>query len=644
MALRGKNNKGTTLVEVLVVIVIFLVGILAILNIFPTGLRIISQQRDKLVAQQLNKSFLQNENGKSNGLAEQILPVRYQLVSGQLQVLEDPTRRPTDLGLNASSIDANGLATINGTTAGHWGLLSGANVFREVVNETHVVPAPRAVGAQYGGLLLLNYGPMLQGTDLAAPALTYSPKFSVTSDALLLTQGVPGTAQLQDYQCFLDGADQTTATLYMPRFNTAAGKYSTFTVRLSATINVVASGTVQQRDLIFTTKVNSDPSGTYYPYVLKNEADFKATIAPSDQLLSVDPNSVVVVRNYDLDTNAGTWDAISSYTYKMVDTVGASLLFNPSLKDKTEYRPSGSVPPIVKVSYNVYDWRIIRDDFRIPTVATQPVSLMMRSIVSLSRQMADGKAYKGLNVPLPSWDGTTVGTENRDFALVDTETGGVYLPDSYNVDYTQGVISFLNADASAASFQMKLILPGSMSPTTINAGGRSVRALYRANGEWAPQWLRASAVYRNVAGTPGAGQYYIGGSGMLGGSTARIYFPWADLGQTVEFDQITYTASGTKKVLRAQSLPVVFTSDSLGAPYVDIRTLDPDPTSAIDMTDGYGVRGVHGTSVTARTVWNQGAFLLGSDGAQNAKQFDSYRQDFKTLQQTTTILGGSVLR
>ena len=51
--MKRNRRAGTSLVELLVVIVVFLIGILAILQIFPGGLRVLATSRSNAVARQL---------------------------------------------------------------------------------------------------------------------------------------------------------------------------------------------------------------------------------------------------------------------------------------------------------------------------------------------------------------------------------------------------------------------------------------------------------------------------------------------------------------------------------------------------------------------------------------------------------------
>ena len=56
---RNRHRLGTTLVEVLVVIVVFLVGILAVIQIFPKGYQILLLTRGKSVSQALARDTME---------------------------------------------------------------------------------------------------------------------------------------------------------------------------------------------------------------------------------------------------------------------------------------------------------------------------------------------------------------------------------------------------------------------------------------------------------------------------------------------------------------------------------------------------------------------------------------------------------
>src|SRR5436305_6168395 len=97
------HRKGTSLVEVLVVIVIFLIGILAIAQIFPGGFRVLANTRAISVASTLAESEL-NRVQASGQMPEMVIPILYQPAGGTTVVIADPNRTEDDLGPQGQSI------------------------------------------------------------------------------------------------------------------------------------------------------------------------------------------------------------------------------------------------------------------------------------------------------------------------------------------------------------------------------------------------------------------------------------------------------------------------------------------------------------------------------------------------------------
>ena len=81
---------GTTLIEVLVTIVVFLVGILAIAQIFPGGVKILNRTRNTSMAVAMAKSQLEMMAAKPELVPEQILPLEIVNVGGVYTPVENP--------------------------------------------------------------------------------------------------------------------------------------------------------------------------------------------------------------------------------------------------------------------------------------------------------------------------------------------------------------------------------------------------------------------------------------------------------------------------------------------------------------------------------------------------------------------------
>jgi len=686
----GERRQGTSLIEMLVTIVVFVVGILAVIQVFPGGIRILAQQRDRLIAMQLLKSQIAEEQGRSDGTPSQILPVAYTPQSGGVvQITADPTRTPDDLGAQPSAVSANGVVSVSGSPVGYWPLVSGANVYREIVREGHVIPTPRVIGNSaaygssgvlYGGLLLLNYGPILSSTDLAlkhalsldgiSSAVTLQPIFPISQSAasnvvvesndMVQQSGLPGSTTPQSYVYYAgSGVDNNNAyleTLYVEA-PTVSGATNEYDVRFSADFMVGTK--IQRRDIEYTMEANANTAGGYFEDLISTDAassadppDAAFLAAVPDHataaLVNIDPATIRVDRIFRKVAIGTAFDAADPYEYSIplingvmpAETSSLGLiLFSPYSSNLYEDLPSGRTPLRAQVTYDVYDWRIIRHDFRAPDVGTSSTlnySFPYRSLRAPNSILPDRSIYEGLNVPT---DVDPNGAET--FLLIDAETGGIYLPSdptshvaNYTVDYTRGILTFPSAE-------MEIQYPGSASVQMVNVAGRPLRAMFMLNGDWAAQVQKASADYdETYSALPGAGQFYIG-DGLLAGSGTRIYFPRADLGQVVRFDEIDYLTTGGPKTLRGQSMQITSANNDADGPFVDVKSLDSTATH-LDTSDGYGgVMGVHGASLSMRAVWeDNGVLMLGTNPSTNVGLLDTYRESYHSMRQATSFLGG----
>jgi hypothetical protein len=123
---------GTTLVEVLVVIVILLVGILAVVQVFPKGFLLLSLSRKSAQASALAREESERLKTRADLLPEMVLAVNGSSI--------DSSVLPSDLGPAGASVGEDGsLYDANNNLVGNWASHSGANRFRLIIGETHRV-------------------------------------------------------------------------------------------------------------------------------------------------------------------------------------------------------------------------------------------------------------------------------------------------------------------------------------------------------------------------------------------------------------------------------------------------------------------------------------------------------------------------
>ncbi len=639
---------GTSLIELLVVIVILLIGILGVIQIFPGGLGILRTTRNNSIATELARSQSDELKGRASQLPEMILGTTYDTANGTVVNIAETQAGINDLLPAMDGMTSAGLLTLGGNDLGLWDYLTGANMMRRVVGEGGPVPAPRRFpgpsGFEYGGLLVLQFSPIVY--DPAYPILLL-----VYGNDMSRREGSPGFAPSRPWQFFLEDVDTPAATIHVPRDTVKPRSY-----RLSFTAWIDNGGTTEPREIVDTiVTVPANASGGYEPVLL-------SAYAGPGPFLGAEFNSVRLARLFDQVANSAAFTS-DPYECVLLDSRLGVLLFNPRGYNYLEPRQGNRrIPLTARVNYDVYDWRIIRDEFRIPGDAPYQTQLKLGGLKVKGSQRPDGQTYQGLNVLVADGAG---GTQDIDLILHDVETGGVFLHDptnpanpspppttfndylsvdparsSYAVDKSTGFIRFLDFDPGTPGMQLRIIYPGTAAPQTINADGRVVRALYEANGEWAVQVMKAPSTLRQVFSSPQRANFYVGGTSPLGGLPTRIYFPPMDAGKNVTIGEIWYTdGGGSRQVLRDQNFVIQATPFDPIGPYVEIRNLDPTAVG-FEFSNGYAVRYVRGASVRVRVLWNAATFDLFGGNADRLDRFERWSRNWRRVSVDTFLQRG----
>lgn len=644
------RRSGTSLVELLVVIVIFLIGILGIVQLFPAGFTALQTTRNNSVATELARAQIEAMKGRADQLPDRILPVRY-VHNGTFSAIEVDYRRSNkDFGPYGVAIDQNGIVLDASSNAlGDWTRLTGANVMQRIVGEGGRVPAPRAVGSFVGGLMVLQFAPIrFVNNDIT---------LSVYGNDLVRRFGQPGFGSLnrlwEYYVSDENGLGNTQDTLFLPIVGAVGAK----PYRIGFTFYVNDGGVFRQKVVLeFNDTTGFIPSTAYPGYWEVDIATLVGNLGllvGAEAYVGLDEESVEVQRTYNRLNLVDVFSTTDPYEYKLLDANMGVLLFNPIAYDRLEPRPGNQrIPMKARADYDVYDWRILREEFRLPIQEPFQQKLIMNGLKVKGNVYTDGRVYDGLGVAIPDGAGTT---QNVDLVLLDVETGGVYLHSpsnpgnptpppgtvndymsvdpnltSYMADKSLGLVRFADVDPGTAGLQLRLIPPGATLPVTVNASNRKVRALYMARNEWAVQVLKAPSRYSVTFGEPVTASYYVGTSSAFGGQPTRIYFPGSDVGKQVTIGEIWYTNAGGLQVIRDQGFVITNSpADPLGLPYIDIRSVDQGAV-AVDFSNGYAVRRVKGTSVTARTLWNPDFMRFGGDNTENLRIFERWARGWRT--------------
>ncbi|MDR3690291.1 MAG: hypothetical protein P4L46_12995 [Fimbriimonas sp.] len=676
---RTRRPFGTTLVEVLVVIVVFLVGILAVIQIFPKGFQLLLLTRNKSIAQSLARETVEMLAARADELPEQIVSAHYDQ-NGNLYI--DSNRDPNDLGPMGSTLASDGtLSDANANVLGNWQLFTGSNTTRRVIGEGHRVPAPGSVSANgnnafFGGLMVLQFGPI---SYQPATGTTVS-NFAVYGNDLQQVIGAPSAQDLRsDYQYFVTNPFDNTISLLLP-----SGPYArAYRVSFSAYI-ATNSGSLVKQDYteVPLVSVGAQTIGANGQYPLfQAQIDNGIVNDPNHLIKSIDLNTLRVQRSFKMIPKTQGFDPNEPYEYKLLNENLGVLLFNPVGHEVFISRNGHDREPLeAKVNYDVYDWRVLHDDFRIdtgilPGVSGNPLSpqlltcehkLPINSLKVAGIAGPDGQSLTPI-LPLETAraDGTTdtsaanaAGSDN--FVLMDMATGGVFyeLNPNFptqrliNIDKSTGIVTINQADTNGvpvSGLAGYLLLPDG-STTVVQMDNRAVRALYMARQEFSVQVLKAASQFSVASNYVGlaSDQYYIGGTNSGAGVASRIYFPIADSGRKVTVGEVKYDSSADSQIhtLTGQDFIVHYAAnenDPLGLAYIDLTDADPYATS-VDMSNGIGARSIKGASVAARVLWNPDGFTLSNDNAANLANLSKWGRGWRRSTNETYMQRGVNIR
>lgn len=678
---RSRRTAGTSLVEILVVIVVFLIGILAIVQIFPGGFRLLGLTRSQSQATQMARATMERIKTKADQLPERIVPVRYVRSGGELVAIVDSTRRTGDLGPTADSLNQNGELILAGDNLGPWRRAVAGNMVSRVVGESTIIPSPRPVNSTisgdlyYGGLMTLQFGPAVFNPEVAGNSVDDNVIFNVYANDLSLALGRPsdGVNPFREYLYFCDQPESASATLYVPR------ALNNVRYRLAGTVYVRDGAnnvhTIELLDYIFTV-VGGGPN-TYAPVPLATIVNSLPTppLAVGETFIGVAFDSLQLAPLFDRIPKGTSFAPGNPYEYKLIDDVNplvtnanmGVLLFNPA--GYKYYVPNSQgrrIPLTARVNYNVYDWGILRDEFRIPTGMNESTRLTLGSLKVKGNTDTDGRVYQGLGFVVPNGTG---GNQELDVVIQDTETGGIYAfnpaaPDdpaqtSFRVDKSIGTIRFLDRNTATPELEVTLYNPVDWSPIQIDdARGRSIRVMYQSTQEYQVQVLKAAARYIGVPGVPGSGQCALGALGDPLQQT-KLYFSNSDLGQSIAINEAYVLwdldgpggggATEVRKISVSGSIKAPVAGDPVQLPSFNLDDVyGPGwvvSWSNVDETGkspGYIVRGVRGASVAVRVLWNPQKFTLGSDGVANMNAFDRWGSSWrKSTTETFLQKGGT---
>lgn len=688
---RRRLTRGGSLIEILTVIVVFLVGILAVVQVFPPGLNVLRTTRAQTQAASLAKAEAQRVLGQSVQLPEMVAAASFNGTLVQILPSSDPNELnppPDNPAAGTGLVDQNGNVLIGVTNVGHWTKLSGPNRFNRVIGEGRPVPQPTNINGELAGVMNLMFAPIyhvynnatnttqgnvltVYGNDLEsrtgatddgipAPAETNYPTYTFTFVPASKATNAANTPFPNEDQIWI-GRLYDSASLSLLRHGHRISLSFTYDIGAGNVRNIEAIATVPG----VVDAVNNpayQEFGNYAVISVPRILDTPPTVYTSANYRGVESASLRVQRMYREVPRATAFNAADPYEYKAYNRALGTLLFNPSgAATKVQTSDGVSVALLARADYSVYDWRIIRDEFQIPDTTTvgnmnPTVKLVLNSIQSSNSAAADNSIYPGIAVPADSFMFTpdVAGTlASQDFVLMDMGTGGIIAGNtlanagtSYVVEKRDGSIRFIDSDTTDAfPITGTEWLPGAtpadpwIQSLPMDLSGRKVKAMYIGRGSYAVQMYKAAASYKVVyPAAPAdlaAGQCTPGGSNGWG-QTNRLYFPLADSGQKVTIGDLR-TNSVVSPITRDRDFKLSGRETIAGVTlaYAEMPgDFDFAPT-------GYAVRRVAGASLKMRAFWNPQTFLLNGDQARNFEEVKRWTQTWHKVETETFDAGRS---
>lgn len=592
------NRRGTSLVEVLVVMVVLLVGIMIIVQMFPTGFGVLRASESQTIATRLAQQELERWKSMAANLPDGIVPIDE---AGNVINSQDP-------GPPFEGITGDATA---GFTRGN-----ALNV-RQILGETTPIPmASRfqtSSGSNFGSRYALGFGPIELKRDPNTNELT---NLSIRSGDLARVRAdedspppyLKAGQYAVDYE-LVDGQDYNGQLVFHVAFpKDPGGSNRKYYISYSFEIHDPAVGEPEVYSVVSQSVHRSADVD-----VAADDGDWievpvsAAGLPAGSEILSVERYSDSCARGFS-ENPTGDWN--SPYEFYVADSLLGIIAFNPAGHDLYEYTARGVKPIIARIDYQICDLRIIREERTIPTpdnTATEiPVKMSLRFILNAGDPIdqTDGDATDNPNEE--TFEGLVGISGNRkalSVLVIDLATGlrvndRSVTRDSaldrlpmVNVDYKIGIVKLpVEADLMDAD--------GNVVLASTPLAGRHLRFYYRAEGDWSVQCTKAYSGYVRKYGSGAPNPSYREFEFRYGSN--RLFFAKCDLGKTVLVDYTYVDKDNVEHKVAGESHQIDMDTAN-GDICVDLRI---PPDAAITKSSRIVVVGA---SFTARVIWRDRA-------------------------------------
>lgn len=603
-----RHDRGTSLVEVLVVMVVLVLGILTAIRIYPLGFSTLRHTESMSVAQRLAQAELERLKASQGGVPDLIAAV--DPGAKPAGAVLDPTVRPDDLSVHPNAKPAD---------AEFW---SDVNKMRKILGEEARIPPPVPTAFGDASLYTLAFGPIDWpqagvASDQQADAYIQvygTPMVGTDLQTLTPEEQKDLLERLGTRRYAIDYAQGIIAVASAPYPRQLKADYTYY----------VRGGTVRT----VTGDIIEVPAETRSPYVKvplgvvnRRSQTYDPAFLPGTSG-GVQPGSETISPKLRYVPFGQAFSPVNELEFKVVGTFGAAGQFGATIafhpRAHIRLRSAGR-PAIARIDYHVADWHVLREDKTVPSSPPYDVKLALPFIkeagVTQEETQLTGagpalRLYRGV---VPSLPGVSV-------VAVDLEDGSLLVNripprnQYFEVDYRNGIVH-LPEEA--------LFLKPEGGFVRKPVAGRALRFFYRADGDWAVAVQKAAASYEPVARPvrilPYRSCLVLPPTAVRQGSGTRYYlrvlFPIADQGKSVVLSYAYWNRHGVRQIVHGvsaqisdQSVPGI-SADPLGElsgtwpahPYISIPLPD-------DISVGRGVEvfNVRGTSLRVLTVWREG--------------------------------------
>jgi hypothetical protein len=543
-----RNRRGTSIVEVLVVMVILFVGILTIISLFPPGFLSVKQAQNLTFAGRLAQYEIERWKNNVDNLPDGVLAI-----DAAGNVLNDQYPGPPITADNAMA-------------------------FRRIVGETTRIPfGGWSTGPESGSLYVLAFAPIENsaGHPLAIRGGSLTRRVMDAQD----NNGPDAWDLLRGFQYAIDYNDQgELPQVCFPVANEPRTYYVSCSWWSQGTNGPEFNTTLNM-------KIDVNPGvGAWVTLPIPVAAS---------SFLGMEKYSDIASRGF-VDVTGGNWSTTDPYQFKLIDPILGIISFNPLGYTQTEFGQALQA----RIDYDILDPQIIHEDKRIPTHdSTQPVgdpyyvNLSLGNIKQAGQTIEiDGSTYQGLPSAAPP---------GPDIVAVDLESGRQVAADHLALQYKDGIVKITPDTNGAITL---LPVPGSGgSDVEVSPAGRNFRFLYKAEGDWSVQFQKAYIEYeRNYGGVLDYKSYFVDGSNpnrlwfsaINGNCSISVEYEYLDNGDTKKAIGETHK---TSDILEANPSGLQNSSGNvIHWTYIDLA----HPATRIFS--------VNGISARARVVWRDG--------------------------------------